>query len=175
MSTSYGHGNSKRRGGQEGICEALIFGSKGRLTFSFLGLFGILTVLQGLDERSSVMLFPELEHRHSVCLGYHRMAILIGCRRAHLPSNDCKDFCDWPYEGLVRMVKLDVGEEVLESSQQQKARCRWAVLGNSQQTIISKGSGSPFPPFLYTHQFVTYDVEFSQYELDTHIEATAFT
>lgn len=66
------------------------------------------------------MLFPGLGHRHSVRLSSQRPAILIGCRHAHLPSNDCRDFCDWPCEGLARRVKLEVGEEVLESSQQQK-------------------------------------------------------
>lgn len=97
-----------------------MFGSNRRLTFSFLGLFGILTVLRFLDERSSVMLFSGFGHRPSVCLGYHHMAILIGCRYAHFPSNERRDFCHWLFEGLVRMVKLDVGEEVLESSRQQK-------------------------------------------------------
>lgn len=66
------------------------------------------------------MLFPGLGHRHSVRLSAQRPAILIGCRNTHLPSNDCRDFCDWPCTSLVRRVKLEVGEEVLESSQQQK-------------------------------------------------------
>lgn len=74
----------------------------------------------------------------------------------------------------MRMVKLEVGEEVLESSQQQKQPQPGAA--GQLPALVSRlssrrESGSHFNPHI---SFVTYDGVSHQTELDTDSKATAF-
>lgn len=80
---------------------------------------------------------------------------LIGCRYVHLPSNDRKDFCDWPFEGLVGMVKLDVGEEVLDLPSNRNSLSP-VPLGSSRLESADYLLKTVKIQFYYTYQFVTY-------------------
>lgn len=81
------------------------------LTFSFLVLFGILTVRQGVLHGGSVMLFPGTQ---TLSLGLSPIPApvpdskhLIGCRGVNLPSDVRGDFSDWLSVSLVMRVRQD--------------------------------------------------------------------